>query len=469
MGRNRRHETRGSAGPGLEKAVHKDDLDRLKTEWGNAQEAGGDVEIEYRFVHRDGKIVRVVARAALTFDASGSVAGYVGIVADITAQEEIREAMEDSEASLSGILEHAGEAIISIGEDQRIRIFNHFAERMFGFPAEEAIGLPLEDLMPKHLRRAHKGQVSEFIRSGDEARRMEARTQISAQRKDGTIFPAEATISQTHRGGERIATVIMRDITERLAAEAELRAATERAEYASRAKTEFLANTSHELRTPLNAIIGFSELLEAGIPDKLTAKQSEYAADIHSSGLHLMSILSDILDVSKIESEATELDEVSVDVAEEANRCLRMVGDRANLAGVELSANIPLTLPKLWADSRMVRQIMINLMSNAVIFTPRGGNAKISAWIADSGGVIIDVTDTGIGMSPTDIPKALEKFGQIDGALARRYEGTGLGLPLAKSQMELHGGSLGIISQLNIGTAVRAHFPAARTVEPATA
>ena len=117
----------------------------------------------------------------------------------------------------------------------------------------------------------------------------------------------------------------------------------------------------------------------------------------------------------------------------------------------------------------MVRQIMLNLMSNAVKFTPQGGAAKISAWIAESGGVTIDVTDTGIGMSPTDIPKALEKFGQMDGALARRYEGTGLGLPLAKSQMELHGGSLRIISQLNIGTTVRVHFPAERTGAAAAA
>ena len=460
---------REALGQGWRKAVHKDDWERLKTEWGNAQETGSDIEIEYRFVHRDGKIVRVVARAAPTFDASGSVAGYVGIVEDITAQEEIREALEDSEASLSGILEHAGEAIISIGENQHIRIFNHFAERMFGYAADEAIGMPLADLMPKYLRRAHKGQVSEFINSGDETRRMEARTQISAQRKDGTVFPAEATISQTHRGGEKIATVIMRDISERLDAEAKLRAATERAEYANRAKTEFLANTSHELRTPLNAIIGFSELLEAGIPNKLTAKQSEYVADIRSSGLHLMSILSDILDVSKIESEATELREENVDVAAEAQLCLRIVRDRAKLAGVELSAHIPITLPRLRADSRMVRQIMLNLMSNAVKFTPQGGAAKISAWIAESGGVTIDVTDTGIGMSPTDIPKALEKFGQIDGALARRYEGTGLGLPLAKSQMELHGGSLRIISQLNIGTTVRVHFPAERTVAAAAA
>ena len=308
--------------------------------------------------------------------------------------------LEDSEASLSGILEHAGEAIISIGENQHIRIFNHFAERMFGYAADEAIGMPLADLMPKYLRRAHKGQVSEFINSGDETRRMEARTQISAQRKDGTVFPAEATISQTHRGGEKIATVIMRDISERLDAEAKLRAATERAEYANRAKTEFLANTSHELRTPLNAIIGFSELLEAGIPNKLTAKQSEYVADIRSSGLHLMSILSDILDVSKIESEATELREENVDVAAEAQLCLRIVRYRAKLAGVELSAHIPITLPRLRADSRMVRQIMLNLMSNAVKFTPQGVAAKISAWIAESGGVTIDVTDTGIGMSP---------------------------------------------------------------------
>ena len=280
----------------------------------------------------------------------------------------------------------------------------------------------------------------------------------------GTIFPAEATISQTQLGKERIATVIMRDVTERVESDAELRAAIERAEYASRAKTEFLANTSHELRTPLNAIIGFSELLQAGIPQQLTEKQSEYAADIHSSGLHLLSILSDILDVSKIESEATELYEEDVTIGDEAKLCLRMVSERANAAGVELNADISSQLPKVRADSRMVRQILINLMSNAVKFTPSGGRATISARLSANGGMIIDVADTGIGMSASDIPKALEKFGQIDGALDRRYEGTGLGLPLAKAQIELHGGTLKIISKVDSGTTVQVRFPPHRTL-----
>jgi PAS domain S-box-containing protein len=455
-------------GNGWMAALHQDDLSGVAKAWEIAAATGGDVNVEHRLVHPNGDVVHVIVRATPKQDADGNPDGYVGVVIDVTETTEALRAVETTEESLAGILQHAGEAIISIGEDQRIRIFNHFAERMFGYSAQEALGMPLVELLPQHLRSIHQGRVGEFIRSGDEARPMETRSQITAQRKDGTIFPAEATISQTQRGRERIATVIMRDVAERVESDAELRAAIERAEYASRAKTEFLANTSHELRTPLNAIIGFSEMLQAGIPQKLTEKQSEYAADIHKSGLHLLSILSDILDVSKIESDATELYEEDVEIADEVKLCLRMVSERAVVAGVGLSANIPDGLPKIRADSRMIRQIMINLMSNAVKFTPEGGSAKISAKVAPNGGVMIDVVDTGIGMRPSDIPKALEKFGQIDGALDRRYEGTGLGLPLAKAQIELHGGTLKIISQLQFGTTVQVRFPPHRTLAPAT-
>jgi signal transduction histidine kinase len=144
-----------------------------------------------------------------------------------------------------------------------------------------------------------------------------------------------------------------------------------------------------------------------------------------------------------------------------------MVSERDVMASVGLSANNPDGLPKFRANSRMIRQIMINLMSNAVKCTPEGGTAKMSTRVAANGGLLIDVADTGIGMSPSDIPKALEKFGQIDGTLDRRYEGTGLGLPLAKAQIELHGGTLKIISKLKSGTTVQVRFPPHRTLAPA--
>lgn len=445
-------------------AIHPDDLDWMKAQMGKAAQSGEDMEVGYRFVHPDGTEVRVVARAAPKLVSSGAVTGYVGIVEDVTAATKDREAVEASEATLSAILDQAGEAIISIGEDQRIQMFNRFAETMTGYSAQEAIGMPVVNLLPEAFRKAHPGQVAAFMRSGEYSRPTEIQRAVTGRRKDGTEYPAEATISTIERGGARIATVIMRDVTERRETEEGLRAAKEQAEFANRAKTEFLANTSHELRTPLNAIIGFSELLQAGIPHKLSTKQSEYASDIHRSSLHLLSIITDILDVSKIESNAVELAEEDVDMKDVTRLCFRLVGERAHLARVKLSADIPDDLPKFVADPRMILQILINLLSNAVKFTPAGGSAKVSTYLDADEGMVVEVTDTGIGMKVGDIPMALSNFGQIDGALNRQYEGTGLGLPLAKAQSELHGGTLSIASEPNAGTTVTVRFPPERTL-----
>ncbi len=448
-------------------AIHKDDLEWMKAKLAASARSGGDMEVEYRFVHPDGTEAHVIARAAPRLDLSGTVIGYVGIVENVTAATKSREAVEKSEATLSAILDQAGEAIISIGEDQRIQMFNRFAETMTGYSAEEAIGMPVENLLPEALRESHFDQVAAFMKSGKDSQPMEVQRGISGRRKDGTEFPAEATISTIQLSGTRIATIILRDITQRRVNEEGLRTAKEQAEFANRAKTDFLANISHELRTPLNAIIGFSELLQAGIPHKLSSKQSEYASDIHRSSLNLLSIITDILDVSKIESGAVKLAEEDIDMNDVKRLCFRLVGERAHLARVKLQANIPDDLPKFVADPRMVRQILINLVSNAVKFTPAGGSAKVSAYVDADDAMVIEVTDTGIGMKASDIPVALSNFGQIDGDLNRKFEGTGLGLPLAKAQTELHGGTLIIASQPNVGTTVTVRFPPERTLASA--
>ena len=413
---------------------------------------------------RDGHWFETVIHPVM--DDRGEVTRAVVFARDVTEAAAAREAVEASEATMAAILGQAGEAIISIGEDQRIQMFNRFAESLFGYSAAEAIGMPVSQLLPDRFRKAHAGHIREFAKSGEESRPMEARAEIAGRRKDGAEFAAEATISKVYRGGHAIATVMMRDITERRIAEAELLAVKEQAELANRAKTEFLANTRHELRTPLNAIIGFAELLQAGIAEQLSPKQSEYAADIHRSSLHLLNIITDILDVSKIEANVTELDQEAVDLIEATRLAFRLVGERAHLAQVTLGSHIPDDLPRLGADGRMVRQILINLLSNAVKFTPAGGSAKVTARLESENAILIDIADTGIGMKPDDIPKALELFGQIDGALGRKYDGTGLGLPLAKAQMELHGGTLAIASEPDHGTTVTVRFPPDRTLDP---
>ncbi|MEO3430684.1 ATP-binding protein [Pelagibius sp. CAU 1746] len=257
-----------------------------------------------------------------------------------------------------------------------------------------------------------------------------------------------------------------RDITEQIATQEALRTAKEEAEAANRTKSEFLANISHELRTPLNAIIGFSEIMLAGeLPSGTTPRHRGYLEDIHNSGLHLLSLINDILDLSKIEAGADELDEEPVDADGLTRAVLRVVGQRAETSGVAIEWRGAAHLPLLFADERKLKQALLNLMTNAIKFTPSGGRVWLSIRCSPGEGFVFEVADNGIGMAPEDIPTALRQFGQIDGALNRRYEGTGLGLPLTSALVELHGGRLEVESRLGEGTKVSIHLPTSRILE----
>ena len=232
---------------------------------------------------------------------------------------------------------------------------------------------------------------------------------------------------------------------------------------ANRAKTEFLANMSHEIRTPLNAIIGFSEMISSEVLGPVgTSRYRDYANDIYDSGQHLLRIINDVLDMSKIGAGKLELHEHLVDVATAAQTSIALVTPRAVSAGVTLSAELPQNLPLLLADELRLKQILLNLLSNAVKFTRRPGSATVAATVRGDGSLAITVSDTGIGMTAAEIAIALEPFQQVDSDLARKYEGTGLGLPLTRALVELHGGRLEISSTPGQGTAVTVTFPAAR-------
>jgi signal transduction histidine kinase len=255
------------------------------------------------------------------------------------------------------------------------------------------------------------------------------------------------------------------DITERKRFEADLRRAKEEAELASRTKTEFLANMSHELRTPLNAVIGFAEIMQSEVFGPLgDARYTEYAADIRDSGQHLLNLINDLLDVSKIEFGKVELVEETVDLTSIIDSCMRLMRDRADQAALELTAHTPPNLPYLRADGRRLKQILLNLMSNAVKFTPSGGQVTVRVTMPEEGGIKIAVSDTGIGIAAHDLAKALQPFGQIDSRMTRKYQGTGLGLPLTKSMIEMHGGSLQLDSVVGRGTAAILWLPPSRLV-----
>jgi len=244
----------------------------------------------------------------------------------------------------------------------------------------------------------------------------------------------------------------------------DLKDAREQAEEASRAKSQFLAAVSHELRTPLNAILGFAEIIMGELVGPVgNERYLIYARDIHQSGDHLLSLINDILDISKVESGNMILSEEQIDLSDLIASVVRLVKQRARENQLDLNVEIRGTLPILYADERKVKQVLMNLLSNAVKFTEPGGAVTLKAWHQMDSGFVFQVIDSGIGMAPHDIPKALSQFGQIDSDLNRKYDGTGLGLPLSKSLVEMHGGSLDLQSQLGVGTTATVRLPAVRT------
>jgi signal transduction histidine kinase len=255
------------------------------------------------------------------------------------------------------------------------------------------------------------------------------------------------------------------DITHDVLVQRSLQQAKEQAETANRAKSEFLANMSHELRTPLNAILGFAEIIRERLLGPVADRYAEYANDIHSSGTHLLGIINDILDLSKVEAGRLELVEEIVDVQSIVRSVVLLLRERVGTAGLALKVELPDALLLLRADERKLKQVLMNLLSNAVKFTPAGGEILIRVHVEPHRGVVIEVRDSGIGIAPENIARALSPFGQVDSRLSRRYEGTGLGLPLARALAELHGGSLELASTPGQGTTVRIILPADRLVE----
>jgi len=237
------------------------------------------------------------------------------------------------------------------------------------------------------------------------------------------------------------------------------------AETANRTKSQFLANMSHELRTPLNAIIGFSDLIQSRMFGPISDRYRDYAGNILTSGNHLLGLINDVLDLAKLEAGQLELHDEDVDLVEMIATSLHFVEPQARKSDVQLSHIIDERARFIRADERRLRQAVVNLLSNAVKFTPAAGSVRIVCAHTDSG-VLIVVSDTGVGMALAEIPKAMQPFGQIDSTITRKYEGTGLGLPLAKDLVELHGGTLTIESQVNVGTTVTIVLPKNRIIAP---
>jgi len=390
--------------------------------------------------------------------------GSVVVQTEITALKRREHELAEKTALLDASMQTMQQGLVVYDGDLRLRMWNEKIYDIF------------HDLVPGKRRVGDSAAVAIRILAENGVYGPGDPEQLIAGRMKGmrqALPPLEELVLADGRVIERrlspmpdggiLATYL--DITQRKRFEADLRRAKEEAELASRTKTEFLANMSHELRTPLNAVIGFSEIMQSEAFGPLGDRHyNEYAADIRDSGQHLLNLINDLLDVSKIEFGKVELVEETVDLTAILDSCMRLMRDRADQAALELTAHTPPNLPYLRADRRRLKQILLNLMSNAVKFTPSGGQVAVRATLPLDGGLRIAVSDTGIGIAPHDLAKALQPFGQIDSRMTRKYQGTGLGLPLTKSMIELHGGSLQLESAVGRGTTAILWLPPSRLI-----
>jgi len=370
--------------------------------------------------------------------------------------------IESGHRILSHAVSQSGDMVFITDTDGNITYVNTQFTKVTGYSEKEVLGKNPRILKSGNTPRAVYAKLWTDILAG----RM-WRGEIEDHGKDGRTFWAAARISPIRdRDGNITHFVAMHeDITQRKEAEQQLITAKAEAEVANRSKSEFIANMSHELRTPLNAIIGFSNILQNETFGALVhEKQREYVNDIIASGEHLLELINDILDVSAIEANSLNVCEDDIDVPKIANASVRLINPRAEEGHIEVINKITAPLPLLRADERRLKQILLNLLTNAVKFTPENGRVVLNATIDDVEGLIVRVEDTGIGMTPEELAKALTKFGQVDSKLSRKHEGSGLGLTLASGLAEALGGRLDIVSTKGQGTTAILTFPPDRVV-----
>ncbi|MFA7638114.1 MAG: ATP-binding protein, partial [Parvibaculum sp.] len=446
----------------------------------------------FRLRHADGSWVWMHAKGQVWSGArsagfrragtSGAMAGdrLVGITIDITEQKIAEERVSEANERLRDAIESIGEAfVLWDAEGALVTANSKFAEFLHIRAAEE--GTQRDAIMaqagigsawPVAGESDPDTSVSEIRLPGGRWLQISERrtkngghvnvgTDITAiKEQEAALTDSKLALEKTVRDLEASRRKLQEqahqlvDLAEKYASE------KTRAETANRSKSEFLANMSHELRTPLNAIIGFSEIMGSGLFGELgSPKYKEYATDIHASGTHLLELINDILDMSKIEAGRMTLETQEIEISDVVEESLRLVSGRADMANVTIENALP-ALPGVRADKRAVKQVLLNLLSNAVKFTPAGGSIYLRGSAADSV-ITLAVEDTGIGIPASALPKIGRPFEQVESQHSKTHKGTGLGLALSRSLVELHGGTLTIESTEGVGTKVSFTLPLA--------
>jgi PAS domain S-box-containing protein len=372
-----------------------------------------------------------------------------------TAETEARE--------LKSILDTATDGIVVVDRDGRVLSLNRSAEALFGYDSREVALRPFTELFAPESERAARDYLDGLAQNGVASLLNDGREVIGRVRQGGLI-PLFMTMGRVSDGANKFCAVF-RDITQWKRAEEDLLNAKRHAERASSAKSDFLAKISHEIRTPLNAIIGFSEvMMEERFGPVGSDRYREYLKDIHASGGHLVSLINDLLDLSKIEAGKLDLTFASVNLNELVQQCVALMQPQANRERIIIRSSLSPALPAIVADARSVRQIVLNLLSNSIKFTGAGGQVIISSALTERGEAVMRVRDTGIGMSEKEIETAMEPFRQLATSTRWGSGGTGLGLPLTKALAEANRATFAIKSAVNSGTLVEITFPATRVL-----
>ncbi len=421
--------------------VHPEDREIIRKSIERGIRETGTFEHEHRQILKDGSVRLIYARGKVAFDSAGKPVKIFGTAMDSTERKQAEKALKESEEKYHALMNEAADAILLADTNGNVLESNKKAEELLSYTKEEFSNMNMTQLHPKE-------ELERTIRA------FKASTTLyegQVLRKDGKIIPVDITVSAIKYSGKKVIQGIFRDITDRKKSE-EMSRENERLVYASKAKNDFLSNMSHELRTPLNSVIGFSELLKMKTIGDLNEKQEGYVDNIRYGGKHLLNVISDILDLSKLDAGKMELVMEYISVPETLNQTIVMVEEMAKKNKVSLKKELAPELEFIEADKQRFIQIVFNLLSNAIKFNRKEGGTVTVTTTREGDMAKFSISDTGIGIKEEDKNKLFNDFEQLDSGISKKYGGTGLGLAVTKKLVELHGGKIRVESEFGVGS-----------------